>query len=247
MYCWNCGTELRDSARFCKECGSSVGGNETTRRSETAPAGSPSILPIFDEESLSKRRLAIVGGGVILVGIVVAAQFFADSDVNSTNQAPTVPAETREAPSAPKEAGAEPPSVRTAAAEAPAAQEKQAEAEETPRAGGRTISGTITVAPTVDAPSGGSLFVMGRLANNSLIAVARIPPSGKATPFTLGQTNMMIAGSFDQPLRIHVRWDQDGEAVSKTPGDITGSSIEAVRPGAKGVSIVLDTVLGETP
>ena len=45
----------------------------------------------------------------------------------------------------------------------------------------------------------------------------------------------------DETTRISV--DSDGNATSRTPGDLQGASAAPVEPGARGVRIVIDEVL----
>jgi hypothetical protein len=45
---------------------------------------------------------------------------------------------------------------------------------------------------------------------------------------------------FAGPVLLTARLDSDGNAMSRTPGDLQGAAREAVSPGASGVEIVLD-------
>jgi hypothetical protein len=48
---------------------------------------------------------------------------------------------------------------------------------------------------------------------------------------------------FEGPLRLSARVDADGNATSRSPGDLQGEAEADFQPGASGVSIVLDQLL----
>jgi hypothetical protein len=56
---------------------------------------------------------------------------------------------------------------------------------------------------------------------------------------------MIEAIPFAGELQISARLDADGNALSRQPGDLEGRSPGAATPGAEGVAVVLDEVLGE--
>ena len=67
-------------------------------------------------------------------------------------------------------------------------------------------------------------------------------PSTWPLTFKLTEAEAMIGGTgFAGPVVVTARFDQDSDAMSKQPGDITGKA-DAVIPSA-GVAIVLDTTL----
>jgi hypothetical protein len=45
---------------------------------------------------------------------------------------------------------------------------------------------------------------------------------------------------FAGPLHLMARLDADGNATSRTPGDLQGATAGSVSPGASGVELVLD-------
>jgi hypothetical protein len=74
--------------------------------------------------------------------------------------------------------------------------------------------------------------------------VKRIASPRFPMEFTLGPDDMMSAGMpFQGPLAVTVRLDGDGNAMSRTPGDLLGAASEPLEAGASGVVIVLDQVI----
>jgi hypothetical protein len=109
------------------------------------------------------------------------------------------------------------------------------------------IQGVIKVPAEQVRPAGGVLFVIARpagVAGGPPLAVKRLAPgAGAEIPFSLGQADAMMGGDLNQPLSLQVRWDQDGNAMSKQPGDLFGEAPAPVSPGASGVELVLNQVL----
>jgi cytochrome c-type biogenesis protein CcmH len=114
-------------------------------------------------------------------------------------------------------------------------------------AAGAPIRGTIEVAPELAqrVPAGASLFVFARGAGGGPpIAAKRIEAPRFPLAFQLGPEDQMGAGrSFEGPLQVSARLDADGNATTRSAGDLQGDGPTPVEPGASGVSIVLDQVL----
>ncbi len=115
---------------------------------------------------------------------------------------------------------------------------------------GGDITGVIRVDPALAAsrPSGGLLFVMARTAGSTggpPVAATRVGPPGPngEVAFRIGQKDVMMGGPFNQPVLLQVRWDQDGNAMSKQPGDLTGAAAAAIAPGTQKVVITLNQKL----
>jgi hypothetical protein len=78
------------------------------------------------------------------------------------------------------------------------------------------------------------------------VAVERIAAPRFPLEFSLGPEDRMIqALPFAGELALSARVDADGNALSREPGDLEGRAKAPVAPGANGVAIVLDEVLGE--
>jgi len=106
-----------------------------------------------------------------------------------------------------------------------------------------------TTAATKDkVKPGGVLFVMVRKPDASgapsgpPLAVTRLAVDKWPVSFELTEANAMIGGTaFSGDVVVMARYDQDSDALSKQPGDLTGLA-KATIP-AKDVAVKLDTVL----
>ncbi len=113
------------------------------------------------------------------------------------------------------------------------------------------VSGAVAVAPALAStlPAGGVLFMSVRPAGadgqpaGMPMAVEVYPQASFPQAFTLSGGNQMVAGAgtMGGEVVIMARWDQDGDAGTKQPGDVTGMT--RARVPATGLSIILDTVL----
>ena len=106
------------------------------------------------------------------------------------------------------------------------------------------IRGTITFADAKGLRPGTAIFVVAKPeAGGSPIAIDKLTYRGGDVPFELDQTKTMIAGTpFGGAVVVTARYDQDGDALSKQPGDRYGEVHVAVP--ATGVKLVLDRVVG---
>lgn len=117
-------------------------------------------------------------------------------------------------------------------------------------AGGGVIRGTISIEPgLIDHVKAGSyLYVISRRAGERMpLAVKKIPiPSGKVFPveYTMTSADQMMRGMpFTGQVDVDARVDQDGDAISKQPGDITGKAEGAHSIGGGPVDFTLNTKL----
>src|SRR5262245_3133159 len=110
------------------------------------------------------------------------------------------------------------------------------------------IRGTVSLSPELAGrvPAGAVLFLIARRDGpGPPVAVQRIAQPRFPLEFSLGPEDRMIRTlPFAGELRISARVDVDGNALSREPGDLEGSARAAAAPGATGVEIVLDEVLG---
>jgi hypothetical protein len=109
------------------------------------------------------------------------------------------------------------------------------------------LAGTIALPPASEGkiPSGAAIFLSVRPADNPAgmpIAVDKLVATGSwPLSFRITEAQAMTAGTaFAGPVVISARFDQDGEARSKQPGDISGIA-RATIP-AEGLVINLDTI-----
>jgi len=121
-----------------------------------------------------------------------------------------------------------------------------------PAATGASVTGSVSVAPALAAglDRAATLFVFARAENGSRIplAVVKAPAAALPMEFTLDDSqamapNMKLSGA--RAVRIEARVSRSGNALPQ-PGDLTGTSA-VVKPGARGVKVVIDSVVGGTP
>ncbi|MBI2881260.1 MAG: hypothetical protein HYY21_06710 [Candidatus Tectomicrobia bacterium] len=141
------------------------------------------------------------------------------------------------APAQPPKPAARPPEPKAAPPEPKAAPP--------PRVSGRkSISGAITVSPSLgEPPKGGALFIVVRpaaTASGPPLAVRRVNNTGFPLRYEVTEENVMIAGMpFEGEVSVTVRLDQDG-AVGVQPGDLEGRSRKPAKVGDSDADIVLD-------
>lgn len=112
------------------------------------------------------------------------------------------------------------------------------------------VRGAIRLAPKAKdrvKPSG-AVFLMIRRAGadgqptGAPLAVEKLAWSGDSIGFELTEANAMSAGTeLSGDIVVMARYDQDADAISKQPGDVTGQ-VRAKVPADK-LELVLDTVL----
>ncbi len=116
-------------------------------------------------------------------------------------------------------------------------------------ADGPPIQGSVSVSAELAdrVPQGAVLFLIARRGGaGPPLAVERIASPRFPVEFSLGPEDRMIQTlPFAGELQISARLDADGNAMSREPGDLEGRAPQPVSPGATGVSVVLDEVLGE--
>ncbi len=114
----------------------------------------------------------------------------------------------------------------------------------------RRVKGTIRIAPKLKdrvKPSGAVFVVVRRAGTDgqptgSALAVDKLLWSGDAIAFELTEANAMSAGTeLTGDVVVMARYDQDSDAISKQPGDVTGQ-LRAKVPADK-LELTLDTVL----
>jgi len=112
---------------------------------------------------------------------------------------------------------------------------------------GPPISGTIRLASDLGAPvpPGAVLFIVARSgAGGPPAAVKRIGAPRFPLDFELGPDDRMIQSMpFAGPFRLTARVDSDGDATTRTPGDLQGAVDRPISAGAVGIELVLDEVL----
>lgn len=116
-----------------------------------------------------------------------------------------------------------------------------------PVAAGAPIQGTVALAPGLEGrvPASGVLFLIARSgAGGPPLAVKRIEQPTFPLEFSLGPDDRMIQSlPFEGPLVLTARVDADGNATTRSPGDLQGRADSPVSPGTRGISLLIDEAL----
>jgi cytochrome c-type biogenesis protein CcmH len=109
------------------------------------------------------------------------------------------------------------------------------------------ITGTVELAPEFAGriPADAVLFIIARRGAGPPLAVKRVAQPKFPLAYSIGPDDRMIeAMPFTGPIELTARIDGDGNATSRSPGDVMGTARTGpVEPGATGVAILLDTPL----
>ena len=112
------------------------------------------------------------------------------------------------------------------------------------------IKGVIAIHPKAAdrAAPGGAVFVSVKKADSggqptgAPLAVQKLTWDKDQIPFEITEENAMIAGTeLTGDVVVTARYDHDGDAISKQPGDVVGQL--RVKIPADGVKLYLDTIL----
>jgi hypothetical protein len=117
-----------------------------------------------------------------------------------------------------------------------------------------SISGTITLAPGLEksVKAGQTLFISARRdagdgKRGMMLAAKKVVLKGpQAFPlkYTMTGRDVMMQGTIlAGQVRVHARIDQDGDAISKQPGDVTGQIPSARKVGDTKADLILDQVI----
>lgn len=114
--------------------------------------------------------------------------------------------------------------------------------------GATIVTGTIKVADSLKdkVPATATLFIVGRPEGmgGPPAVVKRVAGVTFPYTFTLAEDDAMMKGApIPEKLTISARYDQDGDAISRTPGDLMGTIKTGAAKGAEGVELVLDEVV----
>jgi hypothetical protein len=116
-----------------------------------------------------------------------------------------------------------------------------------PSDGAPPIRGTIRIGAGLEGRvrEGAVLFLIARVgAGGPPLAVQRIAQPRFPLEFALGPEHRMIQTlPFAGEMKLTARLDADGDAGSRTPGDLQGAAAHPHAPGTSGVELVLDEVI----
>jgi cytochrome c-type biogenesis protein CcmH len=133
----------------------------------------------------------------------------------------------------------------------PAAPEPDRGAAPVAEESGAPIHGTVQLAQELESrvTPGSVLFLIARRQEGGPpLAVKRIPAPRFPLDFELGPDDRMIqALPFAGPFSLTARVDSDGNAMSRTPGDLHGEAAGPFEPGAAGIVLVIDQVVPAPP
>jgi hypothetical protein len=119
-----------------------------------------------------------------------------------------------------------------------------------PATASEVLSGTIALAPelTGRVPDGAVLFVIARTASaGPPLAVRRIQAPRFPLEFSIGPNDRMIkAMPFAGPIRLSARIDADANAMTRSVGDLFGSSDGPHSPGDGGIQLTVGQVVSQT-
>jgi hypothetical protein len=109
------------------------------------------------------------------------------------------------------------------------------------------IEGTLELAPNLAGriPPGAVLYVVARTAQGGPpLAVVRVASPRFPMRFSIGPDDRMNQSMpFAGELLITARVDTDGNAMTRSPGDLQGASETPNAPGDRGVTLLIDEVL----
>lgn len=117
-----------------------------------------------------------------------------------------------------------------------------------------SVAGTITLADALkgELKPGSVLFIIARRDTGDgqrgmLLAAKKVEGvTAESFPlkYTVTQQDVMMQGTaLNGTVRISARLDQDGDAISKSPGDIAGEATAAHPVGTEAVDFILDQKL----
>jgi hypothetical protein len=122
----------------------------------------------------------------------------------------------------------------------------RAEGSETAQASGAApIEGVIELSPELMSaqPAGAVLFVIARpqgVTAGPPLAVLRIADPVFPYSFSIGPQNVMIPSMrFEGAISLSARLDADGNAMTRSPEDISSPTLSSLAPGASGVTLSL--------
>ena len=121
-----------------------------------------------------------------------------------------------------------------------------------PSKAGGSLSGQISLNAQLKdkVKVGSTLYIIvrrdeGEGKKGMMIAAKKIPVTGPDMfphSYTITGRDVMMAGTaLAGNVRVSARVDQDGDALSKQPGDVTGAAPKAAKVGEKAVNVALDS------
>lgn len=106
---------------------------------------------------------------------------------------------------------------------------------------GSAISGVVRLAPGLEAPDSGTLFVIARGAGSGPpLAVRRLALGPFPLPFEIGPSDSHHGGSsFEGPIFLGARVDADGDVTTKGGDPLSAVAPRVLSTGETGIELVL--------
>ncbi|HVJ65287.1 MAG TPA: hypothetical protein VM901_08535 [Bdellovibrionota bacterium] len=107
-----------------------------------------------------------------------------------------------------------------------------------------SLRGIAEVPSNLKVPPGVTVFVSARPLRDGgpPLAVTRFPYTQTPFRFSLTSANKMLADTkFEGMVELSIRLDQDGDPLSRTPGDLFGQT--TVRVGAQNLKVKVEGVI----
>ena len=114
------------------------------------------------------------------------------------------------------------------------------------------LGGEILLDSALGAVPKGVLYLIARAPaapgqRGAPVLVKRIAPPNFPQAFTLTEGDRMMAGAeLPAALTLEARLDQDGDAMTKSPGDVIGR-LEGAAPGATDLKLTLNELIPGEP
>ncbi len=226
--CPKCHASVTPEAHYCGQCGAKLVGSRPeapmpVSLAKEAPAPAPKA-PAPTPPPPRKASSSITGNVLVFIAVALVI-LVAIREMN------------RDAPKSvsPFEGGPPAPRVETPQNAAPPA--------EAPQNATDPVRGTIALAASVGDSGGGTLFIIVR--NQGVpgppLAVKKVDDPKFPLNFEIGQGDVMMQGApFVGPFEVSARLDSDGNAMTKTPGDLVNANpVVGVKPGEP-TQLVLD-------
>jgi len=106
---------------------------------------------------------------------------------------------------------------------------------------GPGIQGSVVLADGASAPAGAVLFIIARgkgVRGGPPAAVKRLQGGPFPVTFQISSADAMMGGALPEEVTITARLDSDGNAGTRSPGDLVAAGLDA-RIGSSGVQLVL--------
>lgn len=243
--CPKCSAAVEPGSKFCSDCGAKLVGArpKAAAKSPTARPSKPSkpktaAARELDQATQEGRKAASkapssnIMGNVMLFVAALAIILVAIYVMNKDSKKEVSPFQGGPAPSMAGGGGPAAPPASGGAAK------------------GSPFTGVIKIGEALKASaSGKSMFLIvrpqGSPNRGPPVAVKKIDRPSFPANFSIGPGDVMMPNMpFSGPFDIYVRLDGDGNAMTKSPGDLTNAAAKSgIKPGDTNVEIVLDKKL----